>query len=131
MMPPSRCCTCLFCPVATNDPDATTALASGAMAAHAPNPTLVMSRVSSPSTKGPRVLRGTPRCHSSMLRTSWVILCLFPFDSGAWRNGCGSDVRCWQRRLSRGAFHHAHQDLAGWSKGFDTAGAQDQQLVHA
>src|SRR6202162_1152869 len=66
MIPPSRCCTCLFCPVATKEPDATTALASGAIAAHAPNPQPHISNTKTPSTIGTRALHGTSRYHVSM-----------------------------------------------------------------
>ena len=62
-MPPSRCWTCLFCPVATNEPDTTTAPSRGAIAAHTPKPPTQTTRMAAPIRIGQRTRAGTPRCH--------------------------------------------------------------------
>ena len=74
MMPPSRCCTILFWPVATNVPWVITAAASGAVAPQTPKaPKQPMVRVS-PMIACLRIERGTSayQARSCMLPASEV-----------------------------------------------------------
>ena len=56
MMPPSRCCTSLFWPVATKLPRATTAPESGAVVAQRPRPKTNTTIVNTPTRAGRRML---------------------------------------------------------------------------
>ena len=74
MMPPSKCWTSLFCPVATNVPEATTALFRGATPAQTPKQPSPTTRMARPAKMGHLALSGTPRCHSPVLSFSALML---------------------------------------------------------
>src|SRR5690606_29957536 len=122
MTPPSRCCTILFCPVATNTPEATTAPAIGAMLPQTPNPMTAAARIRMPAMVGSRVERGSEACHAgSTLPTGITPLALrrimarlrlpsvqdrrpaaIRFAAGQQRN----DVVAIAERLDRAALQH-------------------------
>ena len=121
----------MFWPVATNEPDGTTAPSSGAIAAQTPKPpTPEHQDGDADQRRQPRLLRGTSRYHDAMLgQARHRSLCSAASAGRARRLPPACGLRRGGRRRLRRLEHQRRRTSLRRAEGLDPAAAQDQHLV--
>src|ERR1700694_1510640 len=94
----------LFCPVATNTPDATTAPAIGAMLPQTPNPISATARIRMPPTVGTFVDRGRESYQVPSATAVRTAICLLAITYLVPENPSGSLLIQWRRVARPGRY---------------------------